>query len=271
MKVSAIMTTRLIVVSPETSLDETIKLMDENRVRHLPVVEGERLIGVISDRAVLKATGWLPSRVLEVFSDEGGHLQVKDVMNSPAISVDAKTTVVNACLDMLGRSIGCLPVVDGDNLVGMLSEMDILALYVRHCGGGKYDSLVEEHMTHEVTGIKENVTLQKAAELMLSLGVRHLPVMEEGRLIGMLSDRDLQRGVGSGRSAKSAVEEVMSKMIVDARPGDHVSRAAEQMIKHRISALPIVEDGQLEGMLSMSDVFDICLDGLRQPEQVNLS
>jgi len=271
MKVSAIMTSRLIVVAPDTSLDETIKLMDENRVRHLPVLEDGRLVGVISDRAVLKATGWLPSRVLDVFSDKGGHLKVADVMNTPAITVDAETSVVSACLDMLGRSIGCLPVVSGTELVGVISEMDILALYIRHCGGGKFDPLIEDHMTHEVTGIKETVPLQKAAELMLSLGVRHLPVMEEGRLIGMLSDRDLQRGVGCGRSASSPVEEVMSKTIVEVSSSDHVSRAAELMMKRRISALPIVEDDQLEGLISMSDVFDICLDGLRQPEQVKLS
>lgn len=268
MKVSAIMTSQLIVVSPETSLDEAIKLMDESRVRHLPVLEKERLVGVISDRAVLKATGWLPARVLEVFNGEHSHLSVGEVMTSPAVSVDAEATVVSACLDMLGRSIGCLPVVSEGKLVGMLSEMDVLALYIRHCGGGRFDPLIEEHMTHEVTSVKETVSLKKAAQLMLSMGVRHLPVLEAGRLIGILSDRDLQRGVGSGRSAESPVEEVMSKTVFGVRSDEHVSRAAELMLKHRISALPIVEDDQLEGMLSMADIFDLCLDGLRQPEQV---
>ena len=271
MKVSEIMTTRLIVVSPDTTLDETMRLMEENRVRHFPVVDEERLIGVVSDRAVLRATGWLPSRVLEVFSDERGQQCVADVMVAPAITVEKDTSVVSACLDMLGRSIGCLPVMSGPELVGMLTEMDILALFVRHCGGGKFDTAVCDHMTRELTGISESTTLRKAAELMLSLGVRHLPVLEEGRLVGMLSDRDLERGVGSGRSASSTVEEVMSKNVIEGQLEDLVSRAAELMTKHRFSALPIVEDGQLEGMISMSDVFDICLDGLRQPEQVNLS
>jgi len=268
MKVSAIMTPRPVTVSPDATLDEAIRMMDENRVRHLPVLEGNRLAGVVSDRDLLEATGWLPARVRDVFDEESRKRKIEDIMKGPAVTVDQDATVISACLDMLGRSIGCLPVVKGTELVGMISEMDVLAVFIRHCGGGRFDPPVEGRMTREVTGVNDDATLEHAADLMLSLGVRHLPVLQNGALLGMLSDRDLQRGIGSGRNPDSLVEEVMSKSVVSVRTSDPVSRAAELMTKHRISAIPVVEDGLLEGMISMSDVLDICLDGLREPEEL---
>ena len=61
MRVSSIMTVEPVTIAPSATPDEAVRLMDEHGVRHLPVLEGGKLLSVVSDRDLLEATGWLPS------------------------------------------------------------------------------------------------------------------------------------------------------------------------------------------------------------------
>jgi acetoin utilization protein AcuB len=268
MKVREIMTPSPVCVEKDVSVDEAVRTMEENRIRHLPVLDKEGLVGVVSDRDLLQATGWLPARVRDVFDPKSRELRVSDVVQTPAVTVGTDVGVVSACLDMIGRSIGCLPVVDGEELVGVISEMDVLAFFVRECGGTPLDIELGKTMATGVATISEEATLEQAAELMLSMGVRHLPVVDRERLIGMLSDRDVHRAAGSGRSGDALVDEIMARDVSSLPSSERLSRAAETMIRHRFSAIPVVDDDRLEGLVTITDVLDHCLTALRDPTWV---
>lgn len=268
MKVKEIMTAKPVCVTADSALDEAVTLMDDHRIRHLPVLEGERLVGIVSDRDLLQATGWLPARVRDIFDPASREKHVRDVMTSPAVTIGGETAVLSACLDLLGRSIGCLPVVEDGALVGMVSEMDVLGLFVRRCGGGPADLPVGDRMTTGLAEVTEGTTLERAANLMLSLGVRHAPVVEKGHLVGLVSDRDLHRAAGAGRSKETTVDEIMTRDVVTVSSDVRLSRVAELMVKNRVSAVPVVDDERLEGMLTLSDILDHCLLTLRDPERI---
>jgi CBS domain-containing protein len=114
------------------SLDDTLDfagdVMNLGRIRHLPVLEGGKLVGVVSQRDLLAGS---LSRLLE--ADAGRQrtfqrtVEVNQVMNAPPITVAPETTADEAARLMLRHRIGCLPVLDPEGIpVGLLTETDLL-------------------------------------------------------------------------------------------------------------------------------------------------
>jgi acetoin utilization protein AcuB len=107
-----------------------IRRMVARKVRHLPVVDAEgTLVGIVTDRDLrhyLFSPGVF-DRIGQVSSDELlKAARVKQVMSSPAISIHADENLETAARLMVGRKLGALPVVDGDRLVGIITETDLL-------------------------------------------------------------------------------------------------------------------------------------------------
>ena len=120
-----IMTTSPICVTIRTRLGEAIGVMHENDVRHLPVLDGERLVGILSDRD-LRAL-WDPALDVRIGDGRVYDRRVSDFMSSDTITVaeeDDIDTVIEAFID---HKIGAVPVVDAEGgLVGIISYLDIL-------------------------------------------------------------------------------------------------------------------------------------------------
>jgi CBS domain-containing protein len=98
-------------------------------------------------------------------------------------------------------------------------------------------------------------TVFAAIKLMSEKGVGALPVMQDGRIVGMLSERDYTRKVMlRGRSSKDTpVREIMTDTLVSASPGDSVAECLATMTERRIRHLPVMQDGQLVGIVSIGD------------------
>lgn len=99
-------------------------------------------------------------------------------------------------------------------------------------------------------------TVFEAIRLMADKGVGALPVMQDGRVIGMLSERDYTRKVMlRGRSSKDTpVREIMTDTLVSAHPDDSVVECMETMTERRIRHLPVMQDGKLVGIVSIGDL-----------------
>ena len=115
---------------------------------------------------------------------------------------------------------------------------------------------VQEAMTSNPTAITPNTTVQEAARLMKSDDVGALPIVEDGRLTCVITDRDLAiRGVADGLDSATSVRELASKDVVTIDPQQSLEEAARLMAEHQIRRLPVVEeDGRLVGMLAQADV-----------------
>jgi acetoin utilization protein AcuB len=134
--------------------------------------------------------------------------------------------------------------------------------------------LVRDSMTREVVTISPQTTAAEALALCREKGIRHLPVMEEGRLAGMVSDRDLRSAtpaLGDPARAEALqnirVRGVMVRDVLTAHPEDPIEQAANTMREKKIGCLPVLEAGELVGILTSSDVMEalVYLIGAHEP------
>jgi acetoin utilization protein AcuB len=127
MKISKYMTRKLITVTPDMSVKDAFLTMRTHRVRHLPVVEGDRLVGIISDRD-LRRPRWV-----DALDDWTAYYQiddgttVQDVMTSNPETVRTYDPILKAVALFREHRYGALPVLDKEgSLVGILSAQDLL-------------------------------------------------------------------------------------------------------------------------------------------------
>lgn len=126
--IEAIMSTNLITLSPSATLAEARTLMHEHRIHHLPVLDGDKLIGLISLTNVLAATdSFLRDDGSRIHADEIG---ITDAMVTDVATVDVSASLRHAALFLEKHKIGCLPVMDNEDLVGIITDTDFVAVAI---------------------------------------------------------------------------------------------------------------------------------------------
>ena len=127
---------KVVTISASDSLSTVEDIMRLGGVRHLPVVRGGRLVGVVSERDVLRVS---LSNLHESGTDERRAflhvLEIERAMSAPPIVVEPYVSVQKAALLMAENRIGCLPVVEGDELVGLVTATDLLFYYAGQPAG----------------------------------------------------------------------------------------------------------------------------------------
>ena len=114
-------------------------------------------------------------------------MTVADRMSRRLVTIDRGASVRTAAEQMCDRRVGSILVMEDDRLTGILTERDVLGVFAR----GEFDVDVGDVMTAHPDTIEPDDTLEHAAVVMLHGGFRHLPVVEGGRVVGILSMRDL--------------------------------------------------------------------------------
>ena len=133
------MTREPLVVSPRTSVEQAVITMRENRVRHLPVVKKDDiLVGIVTQTDLLQASP-SPATSLSVWEINFllAKMQVRDAMNAEVIVVDEECPLEEAALVMAEHKIGCLPVIHGKRLVGIITETDLFNIFTEQLGARK--------------------------------------------------------------------------------------------------------------------------------------
>ena len=115
--------------------------------------------------------------------------ELRQVMSTDLVALPGSTAMAEAAQRMVRRGIGSVMVVDGTMLSGILTERDVLRAASR--ATDMASDPISRWMTPDPTTCRPDTTTEAAAELMLSRGFRHLPVVNEGDLIGIVSLRDV--------------------------------------------------------------------------------
>jgi CBS domain-containing protein len=123
---------------------------------------------------------------------------VGDVMSGNLLTVDAATSLAEAASRMCARDVGAILVLDGDGLIGILTERDVLRAVAQ--GGVQAD--VAAWMTPRPETVDADETTRQAASIMIHGGFRHLPVLEGPTPVGIVSIRDLMRAVVDDESPR---------------------------------------------------------------------
>lgn len=127
MQVKDVMSTEVTVVDRNDDLSHVEDLMVANKLRHVPVVENGELVAIVSQRDLFKAMMSSTMGYGEKAQKAYLHsVRVKEIMTDPVVTVAPDTAVGEAAALMLNKGIGCLPVLDGTQLVGIVTKTDLL-------------------------------------------------------------------------------------------------------------------------------------------------
>lgn len=138
MLVGQYMTRNVITVGPDTSHRTALDLMREKNIRRLPVVQGNRLVGIVSLEDLL-STAPSPATTLSMYEIVSllDQLKVSQIMVHPVITVGPECPLQDAAQIMLENRVGCLPIMQGGEVAGIITETDIMRVLVILLGGGQ--------------------------------------------------------------------------------------------------------------------------------------
>ena len=131
---------------------------------------------------------------------------------------------------------------------------------------------VRDLMTHPVETAPPEESILEARRRFADGGFRHLPIVEDGRLLGVVSDRDLLRAAGPALgfshfdtdeddpAIDRPLREIMTRYVLTADPNMSVADAADTMIRQGLSALPVLDEDRLIGILTTADVLRLAAD-----------
>jgi acetoin utilization protein AcuB len=144
MLVSDVMQAAVLTITPKTSLPEALRLVQHRGIRHLPVVEDDRLVGIVSDRDLKRA---MASSATSLERHELRYLldtvTVDEIRTRAVITIGRMFPIEEAARIMVKEKVSALPVTEQGRLVGIVTETDVLELFVRGMGAGEPSSRID--------------------------------------------------------------------------------------------------------------------------------
>lgn len=259
-QVREVMTTRPATIQEGEDLSRARELMLNGRVRHLPVLRGDEVEGMISDRDILGAASVRGFRAAR-------EMRVAEAMNINVPAVSPFDSIQDVASKMVALRVDGMPVVERGTLVGVVTATDLL--FEMSTGtetrtpAGRVTA--RDLMTPDPESTSADVTVLSAASKMSELDIRHLPVVDrENRLVGMLSDRDVREAIGDPATAIGEnslddgllVSEAMRESPVRIGLDAGLEQIANVFTDERVGAIVVVDEGNRPvGILSYVDVI----------------
>lgn len=120
--------------------------------------------------------------------------------------------------------------------------------------------LVKEKMNPRLITIHSNANLGEARALLEQHRIRHLLVVEEGKLVGIITDRDIRSAASASLLEKVKVYETMTRKVITVTPETHIQEAAKLLLAHRIGGLPVLKRGELQGIITETDLLNALVE-----------
>ena len=134
-------------------------------------------------------------------------MKVSEIMTSAAVTDRADDTLHDAARKMWEEQTGSLLVMEGEEILGIITERDVLKAVAT--GVDLNVTSVADAMTKDVVTVHPGASLREAAAVMTDKWIRHLPVVERGKLVGILSQRDLAGVLGGALNEPEALEQLI--------------------------------------------------------------
>lgn len=236
-------------IHPSDQVTKARSIMRGHKRRSFPVVEDGKLVGIVTRGDVMRVTS------------SKTNLLVEGVMTKNVVSAAQDDDLFSCARKMIKVGIRQLPVIEGDNLVGIISARDLLAAFVGH----KYNPVkrkVSDIMTSEVVCCEPGDELSGIWDKMYASGFSGFPVVGKKKVIGMLTRMDIIKE-GSVRLSKESgrprivhVEKAMKTPAITIDSEADIKEAAELMLERDIIRLPVVdEDKKLVGIVDIEDIL----------------
>ena len=258
MQIKNLMSENIITVDKDQNLTDALKLLRKHNVSRLPVTNNKELVGIISERDIANKLG---SSKYE--NMPASRLHVSSVMIKDVITVPQSMQLGGVAKIMLEKGIGSVPVMEDNEMVGIVSKADFVTLAV----GIAFDKIsVKEIMCKNLISVSPSERIVHARRQMIESHIGRLPVVDDETLVGMVTSKDLMRAFIEFRKSvpekyqKSQikdllVEDIMSSNPVSVSKDMSITEISNIIMETGFNGLPVVENDKLVGIITQTDIL----------------
>ena len=266
----------VISIPPTKSIKEAAEMMIEHEFRRLPVTHpgSNKLLGIVTAMDILDFLGGGSKfDIIEKKHDDNFlsaiNDSVKEIMTRDVISISPKYSIKESVNVMTENGIGSLPIVDKEGkLVGIVTERDFaLAL-----AGSLSNETVGDIMVKDVITTTLGTPIESCSKIMVRNNLRRVPVVEEDKLVGIVTSTDIIRFFGDKEMFASMTStsglDVLKRQISDiVKPNISVTESyvklgdlCDLLAEKNIGGVPVVDDDKLVGIITERDILNTVLD-----------
>lgn len=260
-------------MAPTTPIYDAIKMMVKEGFRRMPVAEPatKRLLGIFTATDIVDFLGGGTKFQLVQRKYNGNFFKainepIRSIMTQDVVYVYTTSTISQALEIMKNHNIGGLPVVDTDKRVqAILTERDIISFFAGILSGVK----VVNVMSLKLVTATPSMSIYEAERTMVEKGFRRLPIIVDGKVIGMVTARTILQFFGSGAVFKhlrsgtmaqvlqTSILEAATKDVYFVSPDADVGEAAEIMRQKNVGSVLVSKDDKLVGIITERDFFKL--------------
>jgi len=267
--IMALASREAVTMPPTTSIINAIRTMTQNGFRRIPITDAgtNRLEGIVTSVDIIDFLGGGSKNLLVEEHYRGNLLaainsQVREIMQEDVVSIRDNADIGDAIKLMLEHNTSGLPIVDsGNRVVAICTEKDL----IRFAAGITSTETVSQYMSRKVMTTPPDTTIGEAARIMIENGFRRIPLVNNGKIIGMVTASDIMHFLGKGsafdklttgnihEAFDEPVLSLVSKGVVKTSPDKDMGEAAQIMIENNIGSLPVMEGDFLVGIITERD------------------
>ena len=254
MNVKEVMTSEIISVDKDVDLKYVMKLMKKHDITKIPILEEKKLVGLVTDNEIAKKLGAIRNRGVPAARLHASSVMEKDI---DIVYPDDHLSKILAKVGEPGPTM--LMVMEDDDLIGVITKADLLPLVTS-------TQAIGEIMHTEIHSVSPDDRVIHARRRMIDEDIARLPVINNGLLIGMISDIDIAFSLAKIKKLfplgkqkhqldELLVNDVMKTPVISAESEKTVKEIAELMIEHQIGSIPITENKKIAGIVSRTDLL----------------
>ena len=264
MRVTQIMSSPVVTLDKDQHLANAIDLMQRNEISRLVVLQAGKIVGMITERDIARELGSSAAYRLPP-----GRMHISNVMTQNPITVAPDVMAKRAAEIMLDHDVSGLPVVEGENLTGIVTKLD----FAKVCS--EYEEVyVGQVMQASPRTVSPGDRVIHARRLLLDEDLVGLPVVEGGKLVGIVTIRDVAMKLAafqkvvpdrykSERIRNLLVEDIITQPATTTRTDARLSKVSRLMLERRFSSLPVLNlEGELVGLLTKTQLTEVARERL---------
>ena len=253
--VADVMQCGVVTISQDASVYGAVGIMAQKHISGLPVTCEGKLVGIISEKDLLKL----------LYSTEFVPGKVRDYMSTDVVSFDIDDSVAEICACLTSRPFRRVPILCDGRLAGVISRADLIKAKVAQLrsqktaggsSGGEKKVLARDVMRSGLLTTRKNTPVWLAMETLAARGITGLPVVDDGmRLLGIISEKDLLKVLHVPDLECGKVEDLMTTDVVTFNHDDSLFDVCDCLVANNFRRVPILDQGRLVGVISRADIM----------------